>query len=958
MTWTGGQAYLGTVMAKDAVTGKYRIEYDDGDICWEAIPGDGIKVLLGCGEDEEAKEENEEEGVDAELTDELSSSELVGLETLVSTSHAWSASGAWTVKQLASYCLALRAHDKDDCDRIADCVDGKSPRDVRRFNYNWTAWQRVSMEQWLKQFSQAVDANDDDDASKQPAEHEARSTPERVNMAGCTAAEEQPESDAEDAVTPTSIVSAADRSSVLPSPAPVDQCAVCEEPTDAVDVVSGVSKGASDCRQQEDSGAVDKAPPAIVIDATTDSTLATDEVFARVLQANFNADRRQPHQRVSRASSRSSSREVQLGGDSESMAHTTLPQNPVASPGQGLWGARIGAEIYEAKRWPTPAADMRRSFLTAGDDLVANRKPDHDQPNRRVCTPPMMPIQPCNTRRSSSSWPSTQSHRSRLPSSSRTTRSSLATPPSITPTARSWLPCEHLPSGDGSCSKCAVAKRLQLKLHGNSSDAMDGYPDGENKEIVREEVLNGDTPTTLAAALDDFDVDEFIQINSKRFPSLQRHTWLRAGTGPLWVPRPQKESKKHSDSLNEDTPSSDTPCGKRFQCAIGLEQHTRALTGEPPHGNSSDAMDGYSDGENKEIVREEVLNGDTPTTLAAARGDFDVDEFIRINSKRFPSLQRHTWLRAGTGPLWVPRPQKESKKRRSSSTAEPELERFGGMFTTLLGLYPRKRLKNFSTGKLMFTTEMANAAAAEVSSPNPRVASLKDWHERFCDARKLNSQWRAKKQAKAKYREKVRAKRETKRVSAAVQSQLPVGQHHVLPLTQTYQKLLPVPSVQDTVTLDTRPPDGAPGRVVPTASQDQLWKSCVAHYGNGNGFTGFTGFGGVENGSFAGVWPHPFGAHYGFSNGFAGFGGVACSTFAGASPQPVHVAVQSGMTTAAVQLTQPQYVQQQQALPQQAQPHPTMIVQGQHQSQDQQQPQHQQQGPRRPAHEQCQAALM
>lgn len=68
----------------------------------------------------------------------------------------------------------------------------------------------------------------------------------------------------------------------------------------------------------------------------TDSTvaeeqLATDEAFARALQAEFNADRRQARRRVSGASSRSSSGGAQLGGggESESMAHAALRQNPV-----------------------------------------------------------------------------------------------------------------------------------------------------------------------------------------------------------------------------------------------------------------------------------------------------------------------------------------------------------------------------------------------------------------------------------------------------------------------------------------------------------------------------------------------------------------------------------------------------------------------------------------------------
>ena len=86
--------------------------------------------------------------------DELSPSERAGLESVAD------ASKSWTVKQLTSYYLALRAHGKEDCDRIAECVDGKSRADIRRYNNNWK-------ERWLKHFApgpsaqagmQAVDA--------------------------------------------------------------------------------------------------------------------------------------------------------------------------------------------------------------------------------------------------------------------------------------------------------------------------------------------------------------------------------------------------------------------------------------------------------------------------------------------------------------------------------------------------------------------------------------------------------------------------------------------------------------------------------------------------------------------------------------------------------------------------------------------------------------------------------
>ena len=249
--------------------------------------------------------------------DELSPSERAGLESVAD------ASKSWTVKQLTSYYLALRAHGKEDCDRIAECVDGKSRADIRRYNNNWMARKRMPMERWLKQFApgpsaqagmQAVDApsptatksqaspplppnwmayaatnencgggavgqlfyhnettgksqwtvpthedpaepspsagpdddddDDDDTASTQPAEDEASQelrmpTPERAGIADGAAAEEQPESDGDGVVPETSVVSAAfrGRSSVSPSPAPADQCAVCKETTDLDDVV-------------------------------------------------------------------------------------------------------------------------------------------------------------------------------------------------------------------------------------------------------------------------------------------------------------------------------------------------------------------------------------------------------------------------------------------------------------------------------------------------------------------------------------------------------------------------------------------------------------------------------------------------------------------------------------------------------------------------------------------------
>lgn len=61
VTWDGGEVYLGTVLARNA-SGEYKIEYDDGDVCWEKIPGVGIEVLPGRrDEDEEEEEEKEEE---------------------------------------------------------------------------------------------------------------------------------------------------------------------------------------------------------------------------------------------------------------------------------------------------------------------------------------------------------------------------------------------------------------------------------------------------------------------------------------------------------------------------------------------------------------------------------------------------------------------------------------------------------------------------------------------------------------------------------------------------------------------------------------------------------------------------------------------------------------------------------------------------------------------------------
>ena len=61
VTWDAGEVYLGTVMARNATSGKYKIEYDDGEVCWEEIPGAGIEVLPGRGDDAERQEDQEEQ---------------------------------------------------------------------------------------------------------------------------------------------------------------------------------------------------------------------------------------------------------------------------------------------------------------------------------------------------------------------------------------------------------------------------------------------------------------------------------------------------------------------------------------------------------------------------------------------------------------------------------------------------------------------------------------------------------------------------------------------------------------------------------------------------------------------------------------------------------------------------------------------------------------------------------
>ena len=105
------------------------------------------------------------EDKDKDTIDELSSSERAGLESVAS------ASSTWSVKQLTSYYLALKAHGKD-CAKIADRVDGKSRGDIQRYNHNWMARKRMPMEQWLREFqpasAPAVHANDANPGTRDP----------------------------------------------------------------------------------------------------------------------------------------------------------------------------------------------------------------------------------------------------------------------------------------------------------------------------------------------------------------------------------------------------------------------------------------------------------------------------------------------------------------------------------------------------------------------------------------------------------------------------------------------------------------------------------------------------------------------------------------------------------------------------------------------------------------------
>ena len=99
------------------------------------------------------------EDQDKDSTDGLSSSELAGLKSVAS------ASSTWSIVQLTSYYLALKAHGKD-CAKIADRVDGKSMSDIQRYNANWQARKRMPMEQWLKEFSPTLAPDvDTDDAN-------------------------------------------------------------------------------------------------------------------------------------------------------------------------------------------------------------------------------------------------------------------------------------------------------------------------------------------------------------------------------------------------------------------------------------------------------------------------------------------------------------------------------------------------------------------------------------------------------------------------------------------------------------------------------------------------------------------------------------------------------------------------------------------------------------------------
>ena len=76
----------------------------------------------------------------------LSSSEQAGLESIASTSQTWS------LKQLTSYYLTLKAHGKDYT-KIADRVTGKSREQVVRYTHNWASRKKgTPMEQWLNEF--------------------------------------------------------------------------------------------------------------------------------------------------------------------------------------------------------------------------------------------------------------------------------------------------------------------------------------------------------------------------------------------------------------------------------------------------------------------------------------------------------------------------------------------------------------------------------------------------------------------------------------------------------------------------------------------------------------------------------------------------------------------------------------------------------------------------------------
>ena len=101
------------------------------------------------------------------------------------------------------------------------------------------------------------------------------------------------------------------------------------------------------------------------------------------------------------------------------------------------------------------------------------------------------------------------------------------------------------------------------------------------------------------------------------------------------------------------------------------------LTTAASEQNQTLPADGYDGAETGEALI--VKANDTPAMLSTQHG-FDLNEFLRINKKRFPGLKAKDKLEAGTSPLWLPRAATSvreallvSRSRRRSSCCSPVL---------------------------------------------------------------------------------------------------------------------------------------------------------------------------------------------------------------------------------------------------------------------------------------------